>query len=158
MRANYKLTQGEVVKAMQLNSQFSKTILVIFVAVALALLFLEWTIGFAGLIYYVLGGAIIGACTVLYLMVPWSAKKQYLNDPYYAHEISLNLSESGLELKSHDWEAPLKWSDLQQWKHGKGMYLLYIDSNVFYMVPERALPDSELFAAQITTHLGPKFA
>lgn len=158
MHLNYKLSQSEVVKAMQLNSQFSKKSLALFAAIAFALLLLGSMSNLASLFYSGVVGGVIGACVVFYLLVPWAAKRQYKTDPYYAHEISLSVSEHGLEFKSHDWESELKWSDIQRWKHSKGMYLLYVARNRFYMVPERSLPDPSQLSTQLTTHLGQKLA
>ena len=139
MSCSYKLTESEVVKAMQLHGRGTNKTLVVLSIVGFALILLGAftdykAIGFGGAV-----GGFIGYFAVLYLLIPFNAKRQYKQHRALKNEIHMALSEQGINFKSESGESKLQWSDIHKWKNGKGIYLLYITSNMFHMVPSRAL-------------------
>ena len=66
------------------------------------------------------------------------------------------LSEQGINCKSDYGESKLQWTDIYQWKYAKGIYLLYITSNMFYIVPSRVLTSEADMNILLTNNIGPK--
>lgn len=158
MNCSYKLTEPEVVRAMQLHGRgANKTLIVLFVVgVTLVLLgaFTDYkAIGFGGAI-----GGLIGYIAVLNLLIPFNAKRQYKQHRALRNEISMTLSEQGINFKSESGESKLQWNDIYKRKNGKGIYLLYITSNMFHMVPSRALTNENVLSKILSENIGPKKA
>ncbi len=156
MTTSYKLTESDVVNAMQLHGKGSNNTLFILIIIGIVLvltgIFTEYRgLGFGGAI-----GGIIGYFSVLFLLIPFKAKKHYRQHKALRNEITMLLSEQGINFKSESGESKLQWSDVHKWKHGKGVYLLYITSNMFHMVPSRALSNEKDFSKLLSKHIGPK--
>jgi hypothetical protein len=92
---------------------------------------------------------------VLLLLVPFTAKKQFKQNPTLRNEISMVLSEQGVKFKSDSAESKLKWNEILKWKFAHGIYLLYITKIVFYIVPSRALSDENELLSMLIKHVGP---
>ena len=158
MSCSYKLTEPEVVNAMQLNGRGSNKTLVALVIVGVALvlvgIFSEFkAVGFGGAV-----GGLIGYFAVLFLLIPFNAKKQYRQHRALRNEITMLLLEQGISFKSESGESKLQWSDIHKWRYGKGIYLLYITSNMFHMVPSRVLSNESEFSKLLGEHIGPRKA
>jgi len=158
MTCSYKLTEAEVVSAMQLNGRGSNITLVALVLVCVALVlvgfFTEYkAIGFGGAV-----GGVVGYFSVLFILIPFNAKRQYRQHRALRNEITMLLSEEGIDFKSESGESKLQWCDFHKWKYGKGIYLLYITSNMFHMVPSRALSSESELSKLLGEHVGPKKA
>ena len=158
MTCIYKLTEAEVVSAMQLNGRGSNQTLVALVLISVALvlvgIFTEHkAIGFGGAV-----GSFIGYFAVLLILIPFNAKRQYRQYRALRNEITMLLSEQGINFKSEYGESKLQWCDIHKWKYGKGIYLLYITSNMFHMVPSRALSNESELRKLLGEHIGPKKA
>jgi hypothetical protein len=158
MSCSYKLTEPEVVNAMQLNGRGSNKTLVALVIVGVALvlvgIFSEFkALGFGGAV-----GGLIGYFAVLFLLIPFNAKKQYRQHRALRNEITMLLLEQGISFKSESGESKLQWSDIHKWRYGKGIYLLYITSNMFHMVPSRVLSNESEFSKLLGEHIGPRKA
>jgi hypothetical protein len=141
MSCSYKLTEAEVVKAMQLHGRGTNKTLVALSIVGVALMplgiFTDYkAIGFGGAV-----GGLIGYFAVLHLLIPFNAKRQYKQHRALKNEIRMALSEQGIDFQGESGESKLQWGDIHKWKNGNGVYLLYITSNMFHMVPSRALPN-----------------
>jgi hypothetical protein len=95
---------------------------------------------------------------VLLLLVPFTAKKQFEQNTTLKNEISMELTEQGVTLKSGPAETELLWSKIHKWKFDHGIYLLYVTKNIFYIVPSRALTDETALATMLNNHVGPKKA
>ena len=158
MSCSYKLTEVEVVKAMQLHGRgTNKTLaLLSIVGVALVLLgiFTDYkAVGFGGAL-----GGLIGYFAVLYLLIPFNAKRQYKQHRALKNEIRMALSEHGIYFKSESGESKLQWGDIHKWKNGNGVYLLYITSNMFHMVPSRALSNENELLKLLSENVGARTA
>jgi len=158
MNCSYKLTELEVVKAMQLHGRGSYRTLAVLTTIGISLLFLgvftEYkVISFGGAI-----GGLVGYFATLFLLIPFNAKRQYKQHRALKNEISMLLSEQGINFKSESGESKLQWGDIHKWKYGKDIYLLYITSNMFHMVPSRALSNEGELTKLLGEHVGPKKA
>ncbi len=156
MTNSYKLTESDVINAMQLHGRGSNKTLFILIIVGIALVFVgifteHKELGFGGAI----GGG-IGYFSVLFLLIPFKAKKHYRQHKTLRNEITMLLSEHGINFKSESGESKLHWSDVHKWKHGKDVYLLYITSDMFHMVPSRALTNEKDFCKLLSKYIGPK--
>ena len=158
MNCSYKLTEAEVIRAMQLHGRGTdKTLIALsLVGIAFVLLgiFTDFkAIGFGGAI-----GGLIGYFAVLYLLIPFNAKRQYKQHRALKNEIHMALSDQGINFKSESGESKLQWSDIHKWKKGKSIYLLYITSNMFHMVPSRALSNENELSKSLIENVGPRTA
>ena len=154
MNCSYKLTEPEVIRAMQLHGRGTNKTLVALSIVGIVLVLLGIVtdykaIGFGGAV-----GGLIGYFAVLYLLIPLNAKRQYKQHRALKNEISMVLSDQGVNFKSESGESKLQWSDIHKWKNGKGIYLLYITSNMFHMVPSRALSNENELSTLLSENVG----
>ncbi|QSX32473.1 YcxB family protein [Shewanella avicenniae] len=152
------MTESEVVNAMKLNGRGSNKTLVALVIVGLVLALVgtfteHKALGFGGAV-----GGLIGYFSVLFLLIPFNAKKQFRQNRALRAEITMLLLEQGINFKSESGESNLQWSDIHKWKYGKGIYLLYITSNMFHMVPSRALSNEAEFSKLLGEYIGPRKA
>lgn len=158
MSCSYELTQEEVVRAMQLHGRGTNRTLVAFSLIGIALVlvgvFTDYkAIGFGGSV-----GGIIGYFIVLYLLIPFNAKRQYKQLRALKNEIHMTLSPQGIDFKSESGESKLQWGDIHKWKSANGVYLLYITSNMFHMVPSRALPNENELSKLLSNNVGARMA
>lgn len=56
--------------------------------------------------------SLIGYFTVLYLLIPFNAKKQYKQHRALRNEISITLCEKSINFKSESGESKLQWHDI----------------------------------------------
>ena len=158
MMCNYKLTEAEIVSAMQLNGRGSKNMLIVLVMVCVALvlvgIFTEYKlISFGSAI-----GSLVGYFLILFILIPFRAKRQYRQHRALRNETTMLLSEQGINFKSESGENKLQWCDIHKWGYGNGIYLLYITSNMFYIVPARALSNTSELNTLLEKNIGPKKA
>ena len=154
MECSYTLTESEVVKSLQLHGRGTNATLMVLSIIGIALIllgiFTEWkTIGFGGAL-----GGIIGYFATVYLIIPFNAKRQFKQNRALRGEMVLSLSEQEVGLKAETGESKLQWGDVHKWKHSGGIYLLYITSNMFHMIPSRALDDENELSNLLLKHVG----
>jgi len=61
-------------------------------------------------------GGLIGYFAVLFLLIPFNAKKQYRQHRALRNEITMLLVEQGIHFKSESGESKLQWPDIHKWK------------------------------------------
>jgi hypothetical protein len=154
MNTSYKLSEPDVV-AMQLNGRGSKSTLIILLLIGTALVLLGLFTGHEVIYFGAVISGIVVYFAVLLLLVPFTAKKQFKQNPTLRNEISMELSELGVNFKSDSAESNLQWNEILKWKFAHGIYLLYITKNVFYIVPSRALSDETALVSVLSKHVGP---
>jgi len=158
MNCSFKLSEAEVVRAMQLHGKGTlKTLAALSSLLVVLLLVGIFTsykgIGFSGAI-----GGIAGYYASLYLLIPFHAKRQYRQRRGIRNEIFMSTSGHGINFKGESGESKLLWSDIHKWKVGKGIYLLYVSSNMYHMVPCRALSNENELSTLLNEHVGSKVA
>ena len=158
MECSYTLSESEVVKAMQLHGRGTNRTLAVLSVVGVALILLGIftelkTIGFGGAI-----GGLVGYFVSVFLVIPFNAKRQFKQNRSLRGEMTLSLSEQEIDFKAETGESKLQWSDIRKWKEGGGMYLLYITSNMFHMVPSRVINNENELSNLLIKHVGPKKA
>lgn len=151
---SYTLTECEVVKSLQLHGRGTNTTLIALSILVIALIllgiFTQWkTIGFGGAV-----GGLIGYFATVYLIIPFNARRQFKQNRALRVEMVLSLSEQGIVFKAEAGESKLQWGDVHKWKYSSGIYLLYITSNMFHMVPSRALDDENELSSLLLKHVG----
>lgn len=156
MICSYKLTEAEAVSAMQLNGRGSNKTLLVLALVCIVLVLVGFftehkAISFGGAV-----GGLIGYFTALHILIPLNAKRQYRQQRGLRNEITMLLSEQGINFKSESEESKLQWCDILKWKFSKDIYLLYITSNIFHVVPSRALSNESELRKLLGEHIGPK--
>ncbi|MCF6226058.1 MAG: YcxB family protein [Xanthomonadales bacterium] len=158
MDGSYKLSKTETVQAMQLHGRGARSTLIILcfigITLVLAAVFTEYKIIAIGTVV----GGVSGYFLVLFCLIPFNAKKQYKQNRALRNETTMKITEQGVNFKSESGESKLKWSDIHKWKSSGGIYLLYITSNIFHMVPSRALPNEETLEILLNNNVGSKKA
>lgn len=155
MDCRYRLTESEVINAMQVHGRSSQRARAALCVAGIALVLLSalthyTLIGFGGVV-----GGLIGYIAVLYLLIPFKARKHYRQYRALREKISMTLTEQGIAFRSEAGESRLHWNDIHQWKNGNGLFLLYVTSNMFHMVPSRALADENALSGILYEHIGP---
>jgi hypothetical protein len=156
MQIKYKLTEQEVIKAMQFHGRGSNKMLIFLTIAALFLLFTglfteHKVAGFLGFI-----GEVVGYFSVLFFLIPAKAKKQYKLNRVLRNNIKLSILDDGFKFKNEIGESKLHWADIQKWKYSGEIYLLYISSNMFHIVPSKAFPSDCDLSKILSEHVGPK--
>lgn len=154
MNCSYTLTESDVVKAMQLHCRGARSTLIVLVLVASVVLLLGILSGYKAVGIGAAVGGLIGYFCVLYLVTPFNAKRQYKQNRALRAEIYMHLSSQELGFKAETGESKLLWSDIHKWKYAKGVYLLYVTSNMFHMVPSRALANENELTHLLSQHVG----
>jgi len=156
MDCNFTLSESEVVSAMQLHGRGSKLTLISMgcaeIALVLLGVFTEYkTLGFGGAI-----GGFLGFLVTQLIIVPLKAKKQYQQLRTLRSEMTVKLSDNEISIEVETGESKLSWSDIHKWKFGSDVYLLYVTSNMFYMIPSRAVDDESVLVNLLLQRVGPK--
>lgn len=99
MHCSYTLTRNEVVSAMQQHSRGSDLTIIIMVTIAVSLLLVGIFTEYNVMAFAAIGG-VIGYFLVLLLVIPFNAKKQYKQHRALRNEITMLLSEQGINCKS----------------------------------------------------------
>jgi len=158
MLCSYKLSESEVVKAMQLHGRGSNITLAVLVIIGFAFVLIALLTKYKALGFVAVAGGIIGYFSVQFILTPIKAKKQYRQHRALRSEITMSLTENGINFASESGESRLQWSDIHRWKLGNGIYLLYITSNMFHIIPARAISKKNEFDELLNTHIGAKCA
>lgn len=158
MSCSYKLSETEVVKAMQLHGRGSNMTLTVLVMIGVALSLVALLTKYKALGVVAVSGGVIGYLSVQYILAPIRAKKQYRQSRALRNEITMSLAAHGIDFTSESGESRLKWSDIHRWKFGSGVYLLYITSSMFHIVPEKAISNKNEFNDLLNANVGAKCA
>jgi len=158
MNCSYTLTQSELVKAMQVHGKGTKRTRVVLALVFFGLVLLGAFTQFTVLCLGAAVGGTIGYFSVLFLVIPFNARKQYNQNRGLRSEMTAQISEDVVYFKAHTGESKLQWNDIHKWKYGGGMYLLYITSNMFHMVPTRAVENKNELDQLLSRSVGPNKA
>lgn len=158
MNCSYKLNESDVVSAMQLHGRGTDRTLIALTIVGIVLVLVGAFTNYKAIAFGGAIGGLIGYFAVLCLLIPFKAKRQYKENRALRHEISMTLSDQGVNFKSESGESKLQWNDIHKWKEGKGIYLLYITSNMFHMVPSRALSNENELSKLLSENVGTKTA
>lgn len=156
MNCSYKLSEAEIVKAMQLHGRGAKSTLIILSVIGIILVLIAVLTDHKIIAIATLVGGVLGYFIVLLGFIPFNAKKQYKQNRAMRNEITMEMSDQGINFKSESGESKLKWNDIHQWKSSGGIYLLYITSNMFQMIPSRALESEEGLEAFLNKNVGRK--
>lgn len=156
MNCSYKLSESEVVKAMQLHGRGSKNALIILCVIGIILILIAVFTDHKAIAIAAIVGGILGGSFVFFGLTPFKAKKQYKENRALKNKITVEMIDQGVNFKSESGESRLKWSDIHKWKSSKGIYLMYITSNIFYIVPSRALKSEESLEALLNKNVGSK--
>ncbi len=158
MNCNYKLSEAETVKAMQLHGRGAKSTLIILCVMGIILVLTAVFTEYKVIAISSLVGGVLGYFLVLFGLIPFNAKKQYKQNRALRNKITMEMTDQGVNFKSESGESKLKWNDIHKWKFSSGVYLLYITSNMFHMIPSRVLQNKETFEAFLNNNVGEKKA
>lgn len=155
MKFSYTLDEKEVVKAMQLHGKGTRKVLAVLVTLGLAIIAAGTVAGHVYLSLAAVACGALGYFAVLHLTIPFNARKQFRENRAIRNEIAADATQDGVSFKSDSGESRLQWSDIHRWKGGNGIYLLYVTSHMFHIVPARAIPAEPQWVELLSTHVGP---
>jgi len=70
-------------------------------------------------------------------------KKLYRKSTIINKELSISIFDDGLTMKHHVGHSFITWNGIYKWVNNKDFYLLYTAPNAFYIIPNRAINDTE---------------
>jgi len=81
-----------------------------------------------------------------YLRFVWKRQfqKSGLGDP-----IGANVSEQGLEFAGRHGSGLLKWSGVSRWLESPGIFSLYTQSSLFYVLPKRSMQPDQIESLRV---------
>ena len=156
MKCSYTITEQETVKAMQLHSRGSVATLIFLCILAFAVIFIAITTKHSFFALCALVGGVIGYFFSLFLVIPFSSKKQYREYRALQRGATLETTEKGITFKTEYGENIVPWSDIHKWRSTGNVLMLYVTSKLFFMIPTRALPSEEEMINLLNENIGPK--
>lgn len=156
LNANYQLTEAELISALKIHSRGSKNALIVMSIILVILLLIGIFTEYKAVSFGAVIGGVLTYILILTVILPFNAKKQFKQNRGLRDETTMQSHSEGINFKSEMGESKLQWQDIHQWKFSQHVFLLYITSALFYVVPERAINDKEAFESVLTTHIGNK--
>ncbi len=156
----YSVTEEDYVRAACLGAKATKKQLINFGGIALMLVLLvlfgpdKWKI--FGL-FSLIGGA-VGYCAALFLVTPWTARKNYRKLNFGERPLKLRFTGEGFSVESAGKRAQTKWRDLPRWRENKDIILLYLAPRMYYLIPKRVAEaglDIEGIGRALRENVGP---
>ncbi|WP_340587521.1 YcxB family protein [Erythrobacter alti] len=74
-----------------------------------------------------------------YLVVPWQARRHYMQSAGLKDEVTVEWDAQGIRLRGSRGESNLAWDDYYRWTEGRSLLLLHISEQMFHTIPESAL-------------------
>lgn len=156
MKSTFKITEEDMVSSMQVHTKGKKITRTIMSVCGILLLIIGPMTNSTILYWSAALGGFCGYMLVYFVVTPFTAKKQFRENKLLKQDVEINIEKDGITFKNNSSKSFINWSDFLKWKTGKGMYLLYITSNMYQMIPFRAVDDNELFNEQLEKRIGQK--
>jgi len=95
----------------------------------------------------------------IYLLMPRRAGRLYRQQASLQRPLSFGWDETGLSVRSANGAGLVPWSELHRWSDGREMLLFYLNDQLFYFLPHRALTAVQIedLRAMAAAHGIPKF-
>ncbi len=96
---------------------------------------------------------------LLYIVVPYSARRMYRQYKGIQEPMTVELSDDGLRLGSVDGEAILRWGMIFRWRQNDQFVLIYKMPMLFYLVPKSVAQhgfDIPLLVQRLAERVGPQ--
>lgn len=154
MNNSFALSEAEVVTAMKMHARGSKKTMVVLGLIVVTLLLIGFFTAYKAMGFGFTLGGIVGYFFLMLVLTPFNAKRQYQQHRALRAEMTVTFSDTGIHIKSEPGESKLEWRDIHRWKYDKGIYLLYITSRMFHMIPARALVNEAELQDLLETHVG----
>jgi hypothetical protein len=161
MKAQYRITEDDYVKAMRLHTwrdfiaRPSATQLalrfVIVILLGLAV-WIEPTVSLVGILVLAIAVAVL-----LLFWVPALSRKHYKQHTAIHDPLTIELSDDGIRFSSADGETKALWPKVFQWRQNDQFVLVYRMSLMFHIVPKslaREGFDIPLLVRHLAEHVG----
>ncbi len=163
MKVEFRITEDDYAKAMQLHEwrRMLRWPLAIARAIVLILLIFAgwWQPGAAPIIAVCVVVLSILPAVLLYIVVPYSARRMYRQYKGIQEPMTVELSDDGLRLGSVDGEAILRWGMIFRWRQNDQFVLIYKMPMLFYLVPKSVAQhgfDIPLLVQRLAERVGPQ--
>jgi len=106
---------------------------------------------------WILPGILAYLAFTAFVWVPRKVRRSYSQRKDLQHEITLNVTHTGVEARTDQGYSVKPWSDYLRWKEGKSVFLLYLSDHLFQIVPKRFFAtreDIDAFRSVISQSIG----
>lgn len=79
-----------------------------------------------------------------FALFPWWVRRDYRAHPNIQREHALRVDEEGLYLESEIGRIETRWPAYTRWRETKSLFLLYLGSRSFEIIPKRAFSPQQL--------------
>jgi hypothetical protein len=107
-----------------------------------------------------LAGAVFA---ILWLGFMWlgprfSARRQFRNSPSSQSPVTVNASETGLEILSAHGESKVSWTAFMAWSERRTVFIILPQPRIYYAIPKRAFTERQLteFREMLRHNVGKK--
>src|ERR1700754_1842440 len=108
---------------------------------------------------WILPGALGYMAFSVFILIPRNVRRSYSQRKDLHHEISMVITNAGIESHTERGNSMKPWSDYLKWKEGKSVFLLYLSDQMFQMVPKRffaAHEDIDVFRGMVRQSIADK--
>lgn len=138
MKASYRITETDYVRAMGLFATPSAGLLAIYLAAALVLTALA-VLGSHAWRGLAIGGLIGGVITVLagrFVLTPLLARRHYRAYKAIQEEFGVELLDDGVRFTSPDAQGIVTWSKILKWRQDDRYLLIFPMPRLFHIIPK----------------------
>ncbi len=101
-------------------------------------------------------GAMAGIYIYSYALMPRRAGRLYRQQVTLQKPLHYGWSEEGITFRSANGAGSMAWADLHRWTDDRGMFLFFLNDQLFYFLPHRVLGPEQVADLRATaTALGP---
>ena len=75
--------------------------------------------------------------------MPWAVRRRYRQNPALYREISVELEDQGVQIRTPNTTSNWKWTELLGFRENREIFLLSLSNSVGYVLPKRVLSDGD---------------
>lgn len=157
MQVSFRISEQDYVRALLLHEPVirAKALVYLGALFLLAVLLFQQVTGIA--LIAIVVGAGIRILIQRYVWLPFYGRRSYRKYPLIQDEVSIELQDEGIRLRSAQRDGVLPWQKFLKWRHNDEFILIYLMPRLFYIVPKR-LADAGLeidhLIRQLASHVG----
>jgi hypothetical protein len=143
MKATYRISEEDYVRAMKLFSKITPkiaAILILMVLVLVVVIVLGSGAVKGGAIGGLIGGVVV-AVVIRYVVNPIIARRHYRNYKAIQEPITIDLKEEGVELSTSDGGGLVRWEKMLKWRQSEEYLLIYPMPRMYHIIP-KSIADS----------------
>jgi len=138
MKAEYKITEDDYVKALKLYGKLTPKLIIIY-AVAIIILVLLAIYGSQIIRGGAIGALVGGSIAVFggrFVVAPLLARRHYRKYKAIQEPMAVEFNDDGLMFYSTDAESKLKWNKILKWRQNSDYILVYLMPRLYHVIPK----------------------